>query len=312
MARMRTLKPGFFTNDLLCEIPPLGRIFFEGLWCNADREGRLSDRPKKLKVEILPYDKADAEEFLAALATRGFLIRYQVNGQRYIQIVNFLLHQNPHYKEPPSTIPPPPGHEDATKPPPLADAPPMNGGSSTDDSASIPGIDRAGHESWAMGHESLGVGHEIHDPGDAATGEPEQGGAPPAQEQADPPRAILKADPDAFETRFWPFYPRRRVGKAPAKTAYAKKLKGGVSVEVLERAAQNFATYHERRGTDDEFIPYAATFLNDGRWQDFRDGVPQEAVRSNGRQSSGGGRAPKSWDTLKAVHDRRVAAEATT
>ena len=66
MARSRNIKPGFFANDELAELPALTRLFFIGMWTIADREGRLEDRPKKLKVEVLPYDECDAETMLAA------------------------------------------------------------------------------------------------------------------------------------------------------------------------------------------------------------------------------------------------------
>lgn len=107
MARARSLKPGFFTNDKLAECPPLARLLFAGLWTIADREGRLEDRVKKIKAEVLPYDEADADELLSALAGHGFIQRYEVNGEKYIQIVAFLKHQNPHVKEPASLIPSP-------------------------------------------------------------------------------------------------------------------------------------------------------------------------------------------------------------
>ena len=35
MARLRTIKPGFFMNEELASVPPLGRLLFEGLWCIA-------------------------------------------------------------------------------------------------------------------------------------------------------------------------------------------------------------------------------------------------------------------------------------
>ncbi len=105
--RARNIKPGFFKNEELAEIEPLGRILFEGLWCMADREGRLEDRPKRIKAEILPYDDCDAEKLLTALAGKGFIVRYSVNGENYLQINNFLKHQNPHPKEADSEIPPP-------------------------------------------------------------------------------------------------------------------------------------------------------------------------------------------------------------
>ena len=59
MARSRNIKPGFFLNDDLAECEPLARLLFAGLWCIADREGRLEDRPKRIKIEVLPYDNCD-------------------------------------------------------------------------------------------------------------------------------------------------------------------------------------------------------------------------------------------------------------
>lgn len=107
--RSRNLKPGFFKNELLIEIEPLGRILFTGLWCLADREGRLEDRPQRIKFEILPGDQCDIEVLLSALQVKGFILRYAVNEYKYIQILNFLKHQNPHHMEAPSEITPPPG-----------------------------------------------------------------------------------------------------------------------------------------------------------------------------------------------------------
>jgi hypothetical protein len=107
MARARNIKPSTFTNDVLAECPALARLLFIGLWTIADREGRLEDRPKKIRAEVLPYDDCDPDSLLQALADKGFIARYQHGGNQYIQIVNFKKHQNPHQKEQASTIPAP-------------------------------------------------------------------------------------------------------------------------------------------------------------------------------------------------------------
>lgn len=105
MARARNIKPSFFTDDELAEIAPLGRLLFQGLWCHADREGRLEERLKKIKAEILPYDNCNVERLLQDLHEARFIVRYEHDGRRYIQVRQFKKHQNPHMKEPPSTIP---------------------------------------------------------------------------------------------------------------------------------------------------------------------------------------------------------------
>jgi len=108
MSRARNLKPGFFKNEDLAELPPLGRILFAGLWCEADRRGILEDRPKRLKAELLPYDDCDVDALLGQLYERGFIRRYEADGVRCIFIPNFGKHQNPHVKEQANTLPAPP------------------------------------------------------------------------------------------------------------------------------------------------------------------------------------------------------------
>lgn len=111
MPRKRYLKPGFFQNEDLAELSFEYRLVFQGLWLWADREGRLEDRPKRLKGNIMPYDNVDFDKALEALAESGFIQRYNttVNGGPFkaIQIINFKKHQDVHTKEQASTIPAP-------------------------------------------------------------------------------------------------------------------------------------------------------------------------------------------------------------
>jgi hypothetical protein len=103
--RARNLKPGFFQNECLAELPIEARLLFAGLWCMADREGRLEDRPKRIKIQIFPGDMLDVEPMLQGLADQKLIVRYQVDGERYIWIPCFLKHQRPHSKEVASVIP---------------------------------------------------------------------------------------------------------------------------------------------------------------------------------------------------------------
>ncbi|WP_419792581.1 hypothetical protein ACN09C_14760 [Serratia fonticola] len=105
MARSRNIKPGFFTNDELAECNPYARLLFAGLWTIADKEGRLDDRPKKIKALVLPFDTVDCDDLLAQLHAKNFITRYVVEGNGYIQINNWKKHQNPHCKEAASDIP---------------------------------------------------------------------------------------------------------------------------------------------------------------------------------------------------------------
>lgn len=114
MARARSIKPGFFSNEDLIELPFEFRLLFAGLWTIADRAGRLEDRPKKIKLHVFPGDPVDIEAGLTALANYHFIQRYEVSGVRYIQIVAWSKHQSPHIKEAASTIPAPDEHQTST------------------------------------------------------------------------------------------------------------------------------------------------------------------------------------------------------
>lgn len=106
--RARNIKPGFFKNEELSECSPWARLCFAGLWLLADREGRLEDRPKRIKGELFAFECFEVEPLLDELALHGFIVRYVVGAHRLIQIAQFLKHQSPHRLERPSVLPPPP------------------------------------------------------------------------------------------------------------------------------------------------------------------------------------------------------------
>ena len=107
MPRTRDIRPGFFKNEYLAELPALTRILFAGLWTLADKEGRLEDRPKRIKLDTLPFDDCDIDASLNELHNAGFIKRYQVGNQMLIQITKWAENQNTHPKEAPSILPPP-------------------------------------------------------------------------------------------------------------------------------------------------------------------------------------------------------------
>lgn len=103
--RARNIKPGFFASDLLAECSFEARLLFIGLWMVADREGRLEDRPLRIKGQVFPFDSIDTAPLLDQLADREFIIRYQVDGVKYLWIPKFQANQSPHKNEKESIIP---------------------------------------------------------------------------------------------------------------------------------------------------------------------------------------------------------------
>lgn len=100
MARARNIKHAFFMNDQLAEKNcALGRLFFIGLWTLADYKGDLEWRPGRLKAQILPYDECDINKIAINLDKSGF-VRFYSDGEKiYLNVVNFIKHQNPHKNE---------------------------------------------------------------------------------------------------------------------------------------------------------------------------------------------------------------------
>lgn len=107
--RIRTVKPEFFTHEAIFEAEiesglPL-RLSFIGLWCCADRDGKFKWEPRRLGVNILPYDNFDFSEILDALGKFGFVVRF--GGGKFGLIPSFKNHQCINQREAQSQIPDP-------------------------------------------------------------------------------------------------------------------------------------------------------------------------------------------------------------
>lgn len=255
MARTRSIKPGFFDNEILGGLAPLTRLLFIGLWCQADREGRLEDRPRKLKKTILGYDDLTAEDvdnMLSELDSSGFIIRYQVEETQYIQVINFVKHQNPHMKEKASEIPPPPGftaqltHQEGSGP---------------------EQEEQAGSTGPAPGQHGEGHGE--------GQGEPGSDGK-------------KKSTVERRFELFWKAYPKKTAKKA-AWAAFSKVKPDTDLFERIMAAIGKAKTTEQWQRENGRFIPNPATWLNQGRWDDE---IPDEEVGNGGDSGkhSGGNR----------------------
>ena len=116
--RIRTIKPEFFHHEGLFEAEaqtnlPL-RVAFAGLWCIADREGRFKWEPRRIGVQVLPYDGVDFSRVLDALATRAFVLKYRVGDACFGFIPSFLKHQVINNRESESVLPDPEGNIEET------------------------------------------------------------------------------------------------------------------------------------------------------------------------------------------------------
>jgi hypothetical protein len=124
MARIRSIKPEFFTDADLGECSPLARILFAGLWCYEDRLGRVEDKPRELKIQVLPWDDCDVDALLWELHEQGLIVRYEVDGKNYIYTPGFIDHQKPHKDEKANPALPDPSSGRSRVPPPRPGAGP--------------------------------------------------------------------------------------------------------------------------------------------------------------------------------------------
>jgi hypothetical protein len=104
MARIRTIKPDFFTSEDITELTPLARLLYIALWCEADREGRLTWKPKTFKMRYLPADDVDIDNLCDQLLARRLIVLY-ASGLAYIP--SFSNHQHVNPREAKSELPEP-------------------------------------------------------------------------------------------------------------------------------------------------------------------------------------------------------------
>ena len=93
MARIRTIKPEFWTDERLAECSITSRLLFIGMLNFADDNGNLVYSAKRLKMQVFPADMVDTQPLLDELLAHGLLIEYAVSNCAYLHIKGFSKHQ---------------------------------------------------------------------------------------------------------------------------------------------------------------------------------------------------------------------------
>jgi hypothetical protein len=127
VARIRTIKPDFWTDETLGECSPTARLLFVGTWNLADDHGNLERSSRQLKAQLFPYDNFDCEPLVVELLNAGVLIEYEVAVKKYLHIKGFEKHQKVEKKSSPRH---PLYDESAKSPRVLPDSSPTSSGSS--------------------------------------------------------------------------------------------------------------------------------------------------------------------------------------
>ena len=104
MARIRTVKPEFFTSEDIVALEPLTRLLYIAVWCEADKEGRLVWKPLTFKLRYFPADSCDIQDMCQALVDAQLVVLY---GNGYAYIPSFKAHQHINPRETASQLPEP-------------------------------------------------------------------------------------------------------------------------------------------------------------------------------------------------------------
>lgn len=120
MARIRTIKPDFFTSLTIADLPIPARLTFVGLWTHVDDEGRCVYDPRLIKAAVWPLDDrtaADVDGDVQELARLGLVTLYTVGDRTYLAVSGWREHQRVN-RPTPSKLPPPPEPDTETTPEP--------------------------------------------------------------------------------------------------------------------------------------------------------------------------------------------------
>lgn len=245
MARTRTLRPQFFSSFNLAKVSRDARLFFAGLWVEADDEGRLIDSPKQLAGAVFPHDDdVDAPMvvgWLDDLIAIDVVQRYDASGGRYLLITNFAEHQKPPHASP-SKLPQPSDKRVSRSRVTREKGVRVSRKRSEDTPP-----DERGPSDVLSENAPLGLGLNVV--GSCL-------GSCSLDDSGKPPESV------GTFAAFWDAYPLK-VDKPTAERAW-KKIKPGDVVAVMAGLARWNAHWNAHPG----FTPYPSKWLNGTRWND--------------------------------------------
>lgn len=109
MARIRSIKPEFWTSEQVMDCSRDARVLFIGLWNFCDDAGRHKNSARQIKALIFPGDDDmsvdDVRRLIDELSANRLLTLYDAAGEQYLEISGW--HHQKIDRPKPSKIPPP-------------------------------------------------------------------------------------------------------------------------------------------------------------------------------------------------------------
>lgn len=228
MARIRSIKPDFWTDGDVVALSYAARLLFIGSWNFALCDyGHVADDAVRLKMQVLPADDVDAQSLIDELVASGRMVRLVgSDGRTYLHVKRFTEHQRIEKRWTPRC----PACLDSV----LTEAP------------------QTSHKLARVSESTREHAQTL------ANSAPERRGE---EGKVNTPSS---ADADGAFNEWWALYPRK-VGKAEARKAWTKAVKASSVTAVQAGLKAQLPTI---KASEERFRPHPATWLNQGRWED--------------------------------------------
>lgn len=293
MARIRSIKPDFFTSEKIASLPLSARLLFIGLWTHVDDNGVTVDNERLINAAIWPLEDDPLEalqrtrEDLRRLSTARLIVRYEAAGKALLFISGWDEHQKVSHPAKPRYPRPTPEQMNA----------PTGVVSSGDAAPQEPGTDSSGESP-----EDLPSPLEIF--------APEQGAGSREQGKEVPPSAGAAAPSPPAD---------RPLNAGDVVAAYMDGAKAGglpAPTEVLRGRVGKRAGALIKAQTDPQSLLTAAFNCGAGGWTDIDTQLQRDAAAAkprpvaNSQPSNGSGHQlpPRDgYDVNKILKNRKSA-----
>lgn len=238
MARIRSIKPEFFSHEGLAATSAHARLLAIGLLTLADCEGRLRWVPMQVHAQVFPWEAmVKIEVLLGELISCGYVVHWEHDGKRYVAVVNFRKHQRLSGKEAEyeSRLPEPPGESQKTNELP---------------SENSEAIGKHPDDSLGSTRNPLGTGEQ----GNIGTGEHSNKSV----------RKRTQVYSEDFQ-KFWSSFPEsRRTKKKDAFRCWKLAIASEDPARLIARAVE----YSQSDSGRGQYAVMPSVWLNSGMWDD--------------------------------------------
>ena len=222
MARIRSIKPEFWTSEQIVTCSPLARLLFVGLWTFCDDGGVHPASVRRLKMEVFPadaFDDATISGLLRELVSAGLVREYEANAERFWSVTGWQRHQR--IDKPTIRHPPPPDRAENSAT--------IRRTLGEDSTNARRDVGDASPTEWS-GVERNGIGEESEKTQSSPDGETDKAATASLDEQPLKPTSDDSSVPSAV---------------APAETARPKKSSTKFSADDMQLAREMFAGNQE-------------------------------------------------------------------